>query len=96
MSDDPWLPLECELDLWSDSGRQVRFWLRDDDAVAPGPALDRLAQVAERFGAPALLAVIPMLPGDLLAPALPAWLLASQSRAGGREEVGIRPRPVRH
>jgi len=62
-----WQPLHAELDRWSESGRQVRFWLRDDDAVAPSPALDRLAGLGERFGLPVLLAVIPM----LAEPALP-------------------------
>jgi hypothetical protein len=80
MTGDPWLLLERELDLWRDSGRQVRFWLRDDDAVAPSPALDRLAQVAQRFGAPALLAVIPMLAEPALASRLrlTSWLLPCQ------------------
>jgi hypothetical protein len=65
-----WQPLHAELDLWSEAGRQVRLWLRDDDAIAPSPALDRLADLGERFGLPVLLAVIPMLAQPALATAL--------------------------
>lgn len=80
MSRDIWQPLLRELDLWSEAGRRLRLWLRDDDAVAPSPALDRLAAAAERFGAPALLAVIPMPAEPRLAPALRStpWLRPCQ------------------
>ncbi|PTM40891.1 polysaccharide deacetylase family protein [Bosea sp. 124] len=65
-----WQPLHAELDRWSEAGRTIKLWLRDDDAIAPDPALDRLAGLGERFGLPILLAVIPM----LAEPALPAAL----------------------
>lgn len=65
-----WQPLDAELDRWSAAGRQIRLWLRDDDAIAPSPALDRLAGLGERFGLPVLLAVIPMLAKPALASAL--------------------------
>ncbi|CAM5763088.1 polysaccharide deacetylase family protein [Bosea minatitlanensis] len=65
-----WSPLLRELDLWQEAGRRLRLWLRDDDAVAPSAALDRLAACAERFGAPVLLAVIPLLAEPALAGAL--------------------------
>jgi hypothetical protein len=61
MSDPAWDPLLTELDRWRSEGRHIRLWLRDDDAIAPGPQLDRLAALAERFGIPVLLAVIPHL-----------------------------------
>lgn len=70
MTGDPWQDLRSELDRWSENDRQVRLWLRDDDAVAPSPALSRLSDLAERFDAPVLLAVIPMLAEPALAPAL--------------------------
>lgn len=35
------------------------LWWRDDDAVAAGPALDALFDLADRFSAPLTLAVIP-------------------------------------
>ena len=60
MSLPPWKPLAEELDRWNAAGRRLALWLRDDDAVAPSPALDRLSRLAEDFGAPVLLAVIPM------------------------------------
>lgn len=56
-----WAPLLVELDRWSSAGRRLRLWLRDDDAVAPSPQLDRLVALAEDFDAPVLLAVIPFL-----------------------------------
>lgn len=56
-----WQPLMAELDLWRTLGLIAQVWLRDDDAVAPTPALERLARLSERFDAPVLLAVIPML-----------------------------------
>ena len=67
-----WQPLHDELDRWTNTGRQIRLWLRDDDAIAPSPALDRLAGLGERFDLPVLLAVIPMLAEPALAGALRA------------------------
>ena len=56
---DPWQTLEQELEAWSASGRRATLWWRDDDAVAPTPALDRLLGLALRSGLPIALAVIP-------------------------------------
>lgn len=70
MSGDHWQALSRELDRWGEGGHRLRLWLRDDDAIAPSPALDRLCDLAERFQAPVLLAVIPMLAEPALAPAL--------------------------
>ena len=61
----PWQPVEAELDAWAACGRIVRFWWRDDDAVAPSPALDRLLALAE--GVPLTLAVIPEMAEPALA-----------------------------
>ena len=52
-----WGDLCRELDTWGDAGRTASFWLRDDDAVAPTPALERLLDIA--VGLPLALAVIP-------------------------------------
>jgi len=52
-----WAPLEVELDLWAAEGRTARFWWRDDDAVEPTAALDRLLQTAG--DTPVALAIIP-------------------------------------
>lgn len=50
-------PMADELDRWSAEGRTATFWWRDDDAVEPTPALDRLLAATE--GIPLALAVIP-------------------------------------
>ena len=55
-----WTPLLTELDRWKVAGRSASFWLRDDDAVEPTPALDRLLELTGRHGVPVLLAVIPV------------------------------------
>jgi len=54
-----WQSLAEELVRWQRSGRTAAFWLRDDDAVEPTPALDRLLDVTGTFEVPATLAVIP-------------------------------------
>ncbi|WP_343216405.1 polysaccharide deacetylase family protein, partial [Inquilinus limosus] len=56
---DSWTELRVELDRWAASGRRATFWWRDDDAVAPTPALDRLLALAARHGRWVALAVIP-------------------------------------
>lgn len=66
----PWQALALELDHWSAASRTIGLWLRDDDAVAPSAALDRLSDFAERFAAPVLLAVIPLLAEPALATTL--------------------------
>lgn len=55
-----WSPVHDEIERWALAGREVRLWLRDDDAVEASPALDRLlALVAERH-VPLMLCVIPL------------------------------------
>jgi hypothetical protein len=56
----------AELQRWRDQGLTLPIWWRDDDAVAPTPALDRLLVLAGDFGAPLHLAVIPRLAEDAL------------------------------
>jgi len=67
---DLWSGLLAELDHWSASGRRLRLWLRDDDAIAATPLLDRLSALGERHTLPVLLAVIPMLAEPSLGGAL--------------------------
>jgi len=62
-----WAALEAELDLWRASGTEVTVWWRDDDAVEPTRALDRLTDLAQRFRVPLALAVVPTGAGDALA-----------------------------
>ncbi|NOD62465.1 MULTISPECIES: polysaccharide deacetylase family protein [unclassified Ruegeria] len=54
-----WHPLDTELDHWRASGLSFPLWWRDDDAVAPTPPLDQLADLSAELGLPVHLAVIP-------------------------------------
>lgn len=65
-----WRPFVDTLDRLAADGRQVRFWLRDDDAVAMSPALAELLDLLEARDTPALLAVIPASVSDALATAM--------------------------
>ncbi len=65
-----WAALHRELAVTAEGGGRTRLWLRDDDAVAVTPALERLAALCGEGGMPVLLAVIP----GTAEPALGAWL----------------------
>lgn len=52
------LILGRELRLWAEAGRAPVLWWRDDDARAPGEALDRLLALSRRHAAPLTLAAI--------------------------------------
>ncbi|RFB79669.1 polysaccharide deacetylase family protein [Methylovirgula sp. 4M-Z18] len=54
-----WRDLIRAIDQHASATNRVRFWLRDDDAVEPTPALDRLRTLCEAHDVPLLLAVIP-------------------------------------
>ena len=60
MTADLWQPLDAALSRWRAAGRTPAFWLRDDDAVAPTPALQRLLDLAHAHAVPLALAVIPV------------------------------------
>ncbi|MEP9389163.1 polysaccharide deacetylase family protein [Mesorhizobium sp. KR9-304] len=49
----------AELERWRGEDLTLPIWWRDDDAVMPTPALERLIALADRFEAPLHLAVIP-------------------------------------
>jgi hypothetical protein len=66
-----WRALADELDAWGEAGRVATFWWRDDDATAPGVALDRLCRLSTEHGVPLGLAVIP----QPMSPALPGAVL---------------------
>lgn len=55
-----------ELQRRLSAGKPARFWLRDDDAIEPGPALDRLLGLGQAYGVPLTLALIPAGTGDAL------------------------------
>jgi peptidoglycan/xylan/chitin deacetylase (PgdA/CDA1 family) len=59
MADKLWQPLRDELAHWLAAGRVADLWLRDDDAIAPTTALDRLLALTAVHAVPATLAVIP-------------------------------------
>lgn len=59
MTETNWTPLITALDAWHDRGQVARFWLRDDDAIEPTPALARLLDLGARHDVPLALAVIP-------------------------------------
>ncbi len=59
-------PLYRELDRWHAAGRVARLWLRDDDAIEPTPALDRLLAETKIYGIPITLAVIPAFTDEAL------------------------------
>lgn len=54
-----WTWLRRELDHWSETGLEARFWWRDDDAAAATAELRRLLALCQSSGAPLALAVIP-------------------------------------
>jgi len=54
-----WPDLTLELDAWAAAGATATVWWRDDDAVEPTPALERLLDLAARHAVPLALAVIP-------------------------------------
>ena len=54
-----WPALGRELDAWAEAGRTATLWWRDDDAIEPTPALDRLLAIRGESGIPLSLAVIP-------------------------------------
>lgn len=54
-----WDALAAELDAWSAVPGGAWLWWRDDDLTRPGPRIDRLLALSDRFRAPLLLAVIP-------------------------------------
>ena len=81
-----------ELDRWVEAGMVARLWLRDDDAIAPTPALDALLAHVEAFRIPLLLAVIPasaqaelaarIAPHALVTPAQHGWAHANHAPTG--------------
>lgn len=82
------------------AGLRTRFWLRDDDAVAPTPALDHLLHVTERHHVPVALAIIPALAGQALVtrveesrmacPVVHGWAHCNHAPDGSKkQELGL-------
>jgi hypothetical protein len=102
MTDDaPWDLLDAELAAWTEAGRAVPLWWRDDDAVAVTGQLDRLAGLSADHCAPVTLAVIPAEAQALLAPWVATRPLLSVAQHGwthanhaGPEEGGASEFPA--
>lgn len=87
MSADPiWRLLHAELARWEEAGRTAPFWLRDDDAVEPTEALDRLLGLTAEHKIPLALAVIPATTGEALANRLAEAPLATVAIHGWSHE----------
>ena len=54
-----WTPVTDELTLWRQAGLTLPVWWRDDDAIAPTPALEQLVALSKAVKVPVHLAVIP-------------------------------------
>ncbi|MEX6506197.1 polysaccharide deacetylase family protein [Jiella sp. M17.18] len=51
--------LSRELDRWTQAGRRIDVWWRDDDATRSSPALERLVRAAAEYDLPLAAAVVP-------------------------------------
>ena len=85
-----WDDLSIELAAWAAIGQAPDFWLRDDDAQEPSPALDRLLDLTGAHAVPLALAVIPAGAGDVLAKRLEsaAWVSVLQHGYAHRNHAG--------
>jgi hypothetical protein len=90
-----WTPLDRELDRWTAAGLCLPVWWRDDDAIAPSPALERLDALAATHALPVHLAVIPQGATQALAeyvratpnliPVVHGWAHASHALQGAKK-----------
>ncbi len=80
--DSGWAPFMAALDRVHADGITLSFWLRDDDALAPSPALETLLETSQRHGVPIALAVIPKFAVPALAERLAAAPLATPCQHG--------------
>jgi predicted glycosyltransferase/peptidoglycan/xylan/chitin deacetylase (PgdA/CDA1 family) len=81
-----WARLEAALRRAAADRRDVAMWWRDDDAIAPSRALDRLLELARQHDVPVALAVVPDLAEPSLAARLAEEPLASVLVHGCRHE----------
>ncbi|HXO03226.1 MAG TPA: polysaccharide deacetylase family protein [Stellaceae bacterium] len=97
-----WSDLVVELDRWEETGLVACLWWRDDDAVAPTLALERLLALTD--GMPLALAVIPAdVRGELAAALDPfpqvavlqhGWCHANHAPSGKKSEYPAERHPV--
>jgi hypothetical protein len=84
-----WPDLVDELDRWYEAGRVATLWWRDDDAVAPSRALERVASIAGKVSI--ALAVIPA----AAQPELAGWL-SHRKRSGPGRQIAVLQHGWRH
>lgn len=105
MNEELWRPLKDELAAWRAAGRTAALWLRDDDAVAPTPALDRLIALTREHDVPVALAIIPAATGPDLTrrlarethihPVIHGWAHANHAPAPEKKQELGHHRPRR-
>jgi hypothetical protein len=61
-----WKPVIDAFAQWAKVGLKPPLWLRDDDAIEPSPALDRLMALAAQHEVPIALAIVPATTGATL------------------------------
>lgn len=95
-----WDALDAELARWVEAGRRCPVWLRDDDAIAATPALDRLLDLCRSARVMPGLAVIPAHAAPSLVESLMrhpevavlvhGWAHTDHAPAGGKKtEFGV-------
>ena len=97
-----WNPLRTELTLWRNQDLPLEIWWRDDDAVTPTPALDRLTTLAESLALPVHIAVIPKMADpslplftsdrDMIVPLVHGWQHISHAPQGRKNAEFGHPR----
>tara|TARA_R100000935_G_scaffold2169_5_gene6281 strand:+ start:3061 stop:3810 length:750 start_codon:yes stop_codon:yes gene_type:complete len=98
-----WTSLDTELAVWRAQGLTLPLWWRDDDAIAPTPALDHLATMAGGLSLPVHIAVIPKHADPALAqlcrerplvrPLVHGWQHISHAPEGAKKAEFGHPRP---
>ncbi|MEP2533076.1 polysaccharide deacetylase family protein [Shimia sp.] len=93
-----WSALRSELAQWRRDRLALPFWWRDDDAIEPTAALEKLGALSCETGVTVHLAVIPKLASDLLAgqmgtafiPVMHGWTHRNTAPDGAKNaEFGI-------
>lgn len=90
------LAFKTLLDRLAAQGEVISFWWRDDDAIAPSPALSKLLDQARRFSLPVTLAVIPafavpelaerLRPDPLVTIAIHGWSHENHASSGRKKQ----------
>ncbi|APX13594.1 polysaccharide deacetylase [Tateyamaria omphalii] len=97
-----WTPLRQELSACRRGGLALPFWWRDDDAIAPTAALDRLADLSQSTGLAVHLAIIPAHAAPALAeytkarriiPLVHGWAHHDHSIPGEKKNEFLTDRP---